>query len=160
MLNITPCVATIATAVALLCSAPLPAFGQSTGQTTISWNTLAKVNFDYRWDSNAQMEVSVPDFHETVKALDGSEVAISGYMIPVDVESGYYVISAFPFAACFFCGGAGPESVVDLHLKKKESFKTDERLTVCGVLSLNQTDIYQLPYQLLNARPCNLSREN
>lgn len=115
---------------------------------------MGEVRFEYRWDENAQMEVSVPDFQDAVLEVDGAEVAISGYMIPVDVASGYYVISAFPFAACFFCGGAGPESVIDLHLRKETHFKTDERLTICGTLSVNRTDVYQLPYQLLDARPC------
>lgn len=130
------------------------ASAQEQAPPVLTWRTLAEVSFEHRWDKNAQMEVSVPHFQTPILKMDGQEVAISGYVIPVDVEMGYYVISAYPFAACFFCGGAGPESVVDLHFREKKHFKTDERLTICGTFSLNRTDLYQLPYQLLNAYTC------
>ena len=67
---------------------------------------------------------------------------ISGYVLPMDVSGEAYVLSAFPFASCFFCGGAGQESVVELRLKNfSQSFETDEFLSFTGVLKLNKEEL-------------------
>lgn len=48
------------------------------------------------------------------------------------------MLSSNPFASCFFCGGAGPESVVGLSLKKNgKRFRTDDYFTFKGKLRLN-----------------------
>ncbi|MNL80290.1 hypothetical protein D3C87_2071030 [compost metagenome] len=55
-------------------------------------------------------------------------------------------------AACFFCGGAGPESIIELQFrKKKQRFRTDEVLTVRGKLALNANDVDHLNYILKDA---------
>jgi hypothetical protein len=75
-----------------------------------------------------------------------------GYGDFVDYDEDFYVISRYPFANCFFCGGAGPESVVDLRFKgKTRRYETDERLTFKGVFALNANDIYQMNYILEGA---------
>ncbi len=74
-------------------------------------------------------------------------------MIPVDVDEDFYVLSRYPFANCFFCGGAGPESVTDLRFlnPKHRAYQTDERMTFHGVLRLNADDIMQMNYILDDA---------
>ena len=86
-------------------------------------------------------------------AAEGKECYITGYMIPVDVDEDFYVLSRYPFANCFFCGGAGPESVVDLRFpdKAERSYQTDDRLTFKGTLRLNSDDVYQMNYILEGA---------
>ncbi|MFK7905103.1 MAG: hypothetical protein AB8B69_08260, partial [Chitinophagales bacterium] len=62
------------------------------------------------------------------------------FMIPVDVDGDYYVLSAFPYSSCFFCGNAGPESVVELRLAKKgQRFQMDDARKFKGMLVLSQT---------------------
>jgi hypothetical protein len=124
----------------------------------LRWSTLAKVEFAQRYDDNAQMEIEVPTFSTELIELSGTEVQIGGYIIPVDAVNGYYVLSAFPFAACFFCGGAGPETVIDLDLSERYHFRTDQRATFRGVLELNHSDPYQLPYRIVRARPVRPSK--
>ena len=88
-----------------------------------------------------------PTFGPAVKSLEGKEVQIKGYMIPVDEN--IYVISSQPMAACFFCGGSGPESIIELQFSnKRQKFKTDEIRTVKGKLRLNPADIEHLNYIL------------
>lgn len=90
-----------------------------------------------------------PRFGPTVKALNGKAISITGYVIPVDLESGTYVISEFPMAACFFCGGAGAESIMQLKFKRApRRLKTDERRTFSGTLRLNADNVYELNYIL------------
>lgn len=98
------------------------------------------------------MYVYYPLFKEKQEALNGKEIAITGYIIPVDVEMNQYVLSAFPFSSCFFCGNAGPESVMAIYFRSDDrTYKTDERLTLVGDLKLNDTDVDELIYILNDA---------
>jgi hypothetical protein len=68
---------------------------------------------------------------------------------PVDVAANLYVLSANPYSACFFCGGAGPESVVQLKMKKtNKKYETDDVMKFKGVLKLNADDINEMNYIL------------
>lgn len=119
---------------------------------TISWKTLSDVTFNKKWNPSEGMFILEPEFGGSVKQLNGKEVKITGYMIPIDIESNYYVLSANPYAACFFCGGAGPESVLSIKFKKvTRRFDTDERLTISGKLVLNKDNLDELNYILTEA---------
>lgn len=133
----------------LLTAAALPAQAQV---IDLSWNMLADVTFKDVYLEEYDIYYYYPTFGPQVLDMEGREVKISGYIIPVDYDEDYYVLSAFPFASCFFCGGAGPESVIDLRLKPgHRKFNTDERLTFRGVFQTNTTDIYSLNYILEDA---------
>lgn len=124
--------------------------------TLVSWKTLGDVKFEKKWDEQEGMYVLYPSFGNSVKNLEGKEIRISGYVIPVDYNENFYVLSAFPYSSCFFCGGAGPESVMSLKFKKKdERFKTDTRIEVTGTLELNSSDIYEMNYILRDAEKIN-----
>ena len=115
----------------------------------LTWETLRDVTFKKKWYAEEQVYMLYPTFGPSVQKLSGKEVVITGYVLPVDLDANLYVLSAFPYSACFFCGGAGPESVMTLDFKKStRKFKTDERLTFKGKLKLNADDIYQMNYIL------------
>lgn len=118
----------------------------------ISWKRLADVRFTRKLNKELSMYFLYPTFGLSVNALQGKEISIRGYMIPVDENDNIYVISAKPMAACFFCGGAGPESIMELQFRKrKQRFRTDEVLTVRGRLALNANDVDHLNYILTDA---------
>ncbi|MFN4146824.1 MAG: DUF3299 domain-containing protein [Runella sp.] len=118
----------------------------------ITWETLRDVTFKKKWYPEESVYMLYPTFGPNITKLNGKEVALTGYVLPIDAESNLYALSAFPFSACFFCGGAGPESVVGLKFKKNSrKFKTDERHTMVGILKLNADNIYELNYNLENA---------
>lgn len=118
----------------------------------LSWRTLTDVDFKDVYIDELDAYYWKPTFGPSVKALEGKEVYITGYVIPVDYDEDFYVLSRYPFANCFFCGGAGPESVVDLRFKAKtRRYETDERLTFKGTFALNANDVYQMNYILEGA---------
>ncbi|ADQ18974.1 hypothetical protein [Leadbetterella byssophila] len=130
----------------------IPAFVFAFNPIKITWEQLSDVTFKKKWSSTENMFLLEPQFGPKVTALKGKEVALTGYMIPVDVDANYYVLSSNPFASCFFCGGAGPESVVSIKFKKvNKRFNTDDRVTIKGVLRLNVDDINDLNYILEGA---------
>lgn len=118
----------------------------------LTWRTLTDVEFKDVYVEELDAYYWKPTFGESVKQLEGKEVYITGYIIPVDYDEDFYVLSRYPFANCFFCGGAGPESVVDLRFKSKtRKYETDERLTFKGTFALNADDVYQMNYILEGA---------
>jgi len=113
----------------------------------IDWKRLTDVSFARKLNKEVSMYFLYPTFGPAVKSLEGKEVQIRGYMIPVDEN--IYFISSQPMAACFFCGGSGPESIIELQLlNKRQRFKTDEIRNVRGKLRLNRADIAHLNYIL------------
>ncbi|RYU96106.1 DUF3299 domain-containing protein [Emticicia agri] len=127
-------------------------FGFVEEPTKITWETLRDVTFKKKWSAEESMFILYPTFGPKVAGLQGKDVVLTGYMIPVDVDANMYVLSANPYSSCFFCGQAGPESVVQVKFKKTtKRFNTDDRITVKGTLKLNADDINELNYILSNA---------
>ena len=121
----------------------------------IDWEMLSDVTFEDEYNEEVQAYVPYPTFGATLQAIEGREVQIEGYIIPLE-ETGdetILVLSAQPYSSCFFCGGAGPESVMDIKLQEGERrrFTTDDRMTFKGRLRLNDSDLYYLNYILEEA---------
>ncbi|MEL6254541.1 MAG: DUF3299 domain-containing protein [Bacteroidota bacterium] len=124
-------------------------------QLDLSWETLAEIEYSYVQNYEANFWYGVPSFSETVKGMEGKAVKIKGYVLPMDVSGEQYVLSAFPFASCFFCGGAGQESVIELRLKDyNRTFQTDEYLEFSGIFKLNDAEL-ELNYILDKAQVLN-----
>ena len=124
-------------------------------QKLVSWNSFAQVTFHREYSETFGFEVNVkpPEFSKELMALNGKEITVKGYVIPVDIELGMYMVSANPFANCFFCGNAGPETVVELFPNGKfPRFSTDQVVTFKGILQINtQGEMNAVPYQLFQA---------
>ncbi|WP_439489453.1 DUF3299 domain-containing protein [Algoriphagus sp.] len=122
-------------------------------QTKIDWDILSDVTFADKYSEEVQAYYYFPTFGPSVLSLNKKEVIIRGYVLEIDRGNDVYILSANPFAACFFCGGAGPESIVELKLDKDHPrFKMDQVVTFKGTLKLNAIDIYQCNYILENAK--------
>ena len=135
--------------IVLLLATSLFSFAPSANPVKLTWEILRDVTFKKKWYAEESIYMLHPTFGPSVQKLKNQQVTITGYILPVDLDANLYVLSAFPFSACFFCGGAGPETVMTLNFKKNSrKFKTDERLTLVGTLKLNADDIYQMNYIL------------
>lgn len=105
-------------------------------QQPITWDLLSQVDVAYQQDTIHNTWQMLPTYSEALLQQDQADIQISGYVIPTDLTGGTYVLSAFPFSSCFFCGGAGPESVIELQLAHSESFSTDQFATFTGKIRL------------------------
>lgn len=116
------------------------------------WKTLAKITFKKEYDEMLGFKVDVPVFSDVVKSKEGKEVEIKGYIIPVEGYKGHkeFIFSAFPYNMCFFCGGAGPETVMEVYAKDEIEY-TAEPVILKGKLELNDSDINRLMYALRDA---------
>lgn len=126
----------------------IPAYSQK----SITWDDLKDVKFTDRYSEEVEAYYYYPHFGTSVRALEGQEIVIKGYILVVDKKEGVYVLSRSPMAACFFCGAGGPESVMELKLKPDHSkYKMDQVATFKGTFKLNQDDIYHCNYILEEA---------
>ena len=121
-------------------------------QIEISWKDLEDIEFSEAYVEEVDQYILFPHFGLDIRELESKEVVLSGYILALDPDMGYYVLSKGPFASCFFCGAGGPETIVELSLKSdKDSFYMDEFTTIKGTLKLNIDDIYRCVYILENA---------
>lgn len=116
------------------------------------WKLLSDVEIKDRYDEAAGYEVSYPVFGEKARSLDGELITVKGYMIPYEVYLGpkYFILSSLPIAACFFCGGAGPETVMEVFTSNSIEL-TNETIKVRGRLELNPDDPDRMMYILKDA---------
>ena len=121
-------------------------------QTTNLWQTLANITYEKKFDDLLGFKVDVPVFSAEIKALEGKTVEVSGYIVPVEGYKSHteFVFSAYPYNMCFFCGGAGPETVMEVTAVEPVKYST-ERVRLRGTLTLNSDDINRLMYILTDA---------
>lgn len=111
------------------------------------WKILLKVKYSFKGNKYT------PKFEAKHKALDRKTVTISGYMYPLEEakEHQYFMLSYYPIKVCFFCGGAGPESIIEVNTQKPVKF-TSKKITLTGQLRLNPDDPDRMFFILLNAQ--------
>lgn len=132
------------------------AYQVENGVIQLTWDLLANIDFEEKYNEEIDQQVPYPLFHPTIKSIDGKKVTIEGFVLPLDEtgDESIVILSAFPYSQCFFCGNAGPESVLDIQMKdqkKGSSFSMDEKTRFVGKLRLNDSDLYYLNYILEEA---------
>jgi hypothetical protein len=117
------------------------------------WKTLAKITYKKQYDELMGFKIDIPVFSDDIKALEGKEIEVKGYIIPVEGYKSHneFIFSAFPYNMCFFCGGAGPETVMEVVSTDPVKY-TAEQIVLKGKLSLNSDDINRLMFQLTDAK--------
>ena len=129
--------------------AMVTAAGQNTQD---DWHLLADVQIEKKWDEILQEERDFPTFGQKLRVKDGQIIELSGFMVPLEELTGqkYFVISSLPFQSCFFCGGAGPETVAEVRTRETIEF-TEKKIRIKGTLRLNSADPLSLYYVLEDA---------
>lgn len=120
----------------------------SFSQKIVSWEDLSQVNFIDKFFQEYDQYFLYPQFSESVKALDGEKITLTGYFLDIDPSGTIFVLSRGPMASCYFCGSGGPETTVELQFDVKPLFKTDDMITVTGRLRLNADDVNHFNYIL------------
>jgi hypothetical protein len=134
---------------------PPPDWPMQDGRYVLNWPDLAIPDYRTEFNEEIQQEVSIPLFRDEVKRLHGELVLIEGFFIPFESEESdetFYILSQYPNSQCFFCGGAGPDTVMDLMMKSPPGhLKMDDRVTFKGRLRVNDSDVMYLNYILDDA---------
>ncbi|MFT4759243.1 MAG: hypothetical protein ACI9XO_000130 [Paraglaciecola sp.] len=112
------------------------------------WSTLGMMKYERQFSEHDGINANRgggSKFRPLIEALDGEEIEVIGYIIPLSGKKAqsHLMFSMYPFATCFFCGNAGPETVMEVFMKddKKVEF-TEEAITLKGKFKFlsNRTD--------------------
>lgn len=119
---------------------------------TLTWKMLSMVKFtDAPKSEKFPYGTVIPEVNPALKFKDKKLSVISGFIIPVTTDS--YALSKNVYASCFFCGKAGPETVVGIKFKGElPKLKTDQYVTLEGYFRINETDPEDWLYHIENAR--------
>lgn len=117
-------------------------------QQNVTWQDLAKIKFTDKYLSEYDAYFMYPTFSASVKVLKGKQITIKGYFLDVVAKENIYMLSKGPMASCYFCGQGGPESAIELEFINKQNFKTDDIVSITGILELNKDDIEHFNYIL------------
>ena len=120
-------------------------------QQQMTWTDFADVEFKPKYNEKYGIEFLMPTFGETIKEQEGKLISITGYFLDISGNGKIFLLSQNPMAACFFCGGAGPETIIEVNFKEKPPYKTDQVVTITGVLKLNEKDVDHCNYILHEA---------
>lgn len=116
---------------------------------SINWKLLGMIKFIKKADKEYG-EVMYPQVNSLVKQKASKKIAISGFIIPIDNTT--YALSKNVFASCFFCGQAGPETIMGIKFKgETPKLKTDQYVTLVGTFRINETDVEDWIYHIDNA---------
>lgn len=128
----------------------LAVWSRESAAQNMGWQAFAQVKTENKYFKNEGVYVVTPKFDEKIKALEGMYFTLKGYYIPTEVQSDKWIVmSKVPMSQCFFCGGAGPESIAMINFKgKAPRFKTDQVFTVRGKLRLNDANLDELNFIL------------
>lgn len=99
------------------------------------WRTLGMIKFDMQMNEANEMAVRAPRTEPMIKAMEGDEVIVKGYIIPLSGKKGqnHFMFSAYPYENCFFCGKAGVESVMEVSTKDEIKIDySDEAIYIKG----------------------------
>ena len=115
------------------------------------WELFENVVFTATYFEEVDSYFEVPTFDPELLAHEKKEVTLSGYFVPIGVDT-IFVISANPYSACFFCGMAGPETVAEVRMPEIPSrLEPDAFVKVKGKLKLNDKDIDYMNFILQDA---------
>ncbi|MCH2044699.1 MAG: DUF3299 domain-containing protein [Saprospiraceae bacterium] len=124
------------------------------------WDDLLTLEFKFLYDASIDDVIQDPQFTPRIKKHEGQKIELYGYIVPFDIvenamgnngDGTMFMLSAYPAQTCFFCGGAGPESIIEVYPDEPIHY-TKDRVTIEGVLELNNTDFLRMAYILKDAK--------
>lgn len=117
---------------------------------TLTWKLLAQIKYLKKPSKDYPEGVMYPVINPTLKTKNKKPITMSGFIIPIDNKN--YALSKNVFASCFFCGQAGPETIMGLKFKNPAmKLKTDQYVTIQGNFRYNDADVDDWIYHIDNA---------
>lgn len=117
---------------------------------TLNWKLLGMIKFVKKPNKDYPEGVMFPVINSTLKAKNKKRIAMSGFIVPIDNTT--FALSKNVFASCFFCGQAGPETIMGIKFKgSTPKLKTDQYVTLEGNFRVNETDVEDWIYHIEDA---------
>ena len=113
-----------------------------------TWRLIAQRT--YKKNENYKM---VPAFPPKLKALEQTEVELSGYIIPLKAEMEYqnFMLAVVPYDQCPYCGQGDVPSMIEVVVTDPVRH-SDKPVKIRGKLVLNETGDNRSEVFLVSAR--------
>ena len=117
---------------------------------TLTWKLLGDIKY-IRKKHATYGEVEFTQVNMKMKMMQKKTVFMSGFIVPIDNKN--YALSKNVFAACFFCGKSGPETIAGIKFKGGAfpKLKTDTYVTLKGTFRYNESDVEDWIYHIEDA---------
>ena len=116
----------------------------------VTWKMLGEIKYEKKASKDYPEGVMFPVINQNLKAIKGKKITITGFIIPIDNKT--YALSKNVFASCFFCGQAGPETIMGIQFKNPGmKLKTDQYVTLEGNFRYNDSDVNDWIYHIDDA---------
>lgn len=117
---------------------------------TLNWKLLGQIKYLKKPSKDYPEGVMFPVINPTLKAKNNKTIYMTGFIVPIDNKN--YALSKNVFASCFFCGQAGPETIMGIKFKNPATkLKTDQYVTLQGTFRYNDDDVDDWIYHIENA---------
>jgi len=117
---------------------------------TLNWKLLGQIKFLKKPSKDYPEGVMFPVINPILKAKNSHTIYMTGFIVPIDNKN--YALSKNVFASCFFCGQAGPETIMGIKFKNPGTkLKTDQYVTLQGTFRYNDNDVDDWIYHIDNA---------
>lgn len=116
--------------------------------------TTKEITIETKTDDGFDLIYAKPEFQKEVKALDGKEIILKGFMFPLDgtPDQKLFLFGPFPLS-CPFRYHVGPALVVEVHADKNPVTFDYDPVTLKGTLELVPDDPeYSVFYRLKNVK--------
>jgi len=120
-------------------------------QEKLTWKDFADINFEPEYNETYEVHFLMPTFGKKIQSFKNKRVSITGYFLDISGSGEIFLVSQNPMSSCFFCGAAGPETIIEVNFNEKPSFKTDQIVTITGILELNRDNVDHCNYILKKA---------
>lgn len=130
----------------------LPLMAQAQEPANANWKALLGISYLPGSEGGLAAELPHPIFTADVKAMEGQEIELTGFIIPFDglFSPDHVILSFMPVEICYFCGQSGPETVVEVFLEEPVEY-TNKPVKVRGRLVLHEEPLETLIYVLEEA---------
>ena len=116
---------------------------------TLTWKKLGQIKFIKKQHKDYG-SIDFPLISPEVKKYHNKRIFMTGFIVPIDNVN--YALSKNVFASCFFCGKAGPETIMGIKFKAgKLKLRTDQYVTLEGIMKVNENDPDNWMYNIEDA---------
>lgn len=124
-------------------------------QTENAWRTLAMMKYEKQFSQKGGDSAASGKFIKMIEALEGKEIELKGYIIPLSGKKAqsHFMFSAYPYNNCFFCGKAGPESVIEVFTEGDTKIQySDKAIIMKGTFEFTSRNPDDVMFTLKSAK--------
>jgi hypothetical protein len=101
---------------------------------TVAWQTFRQVTLTAKAKDGKTL---LPEFSPALKALDGKEIRIYGFVLPLSTgaRQTHFLVSPLP-SHCPYCVDQGPDSMIEVFSKEPIEYTQWEPMVFAGKLEL------------------------